>query len=103
MLDPVSHHQEIRCDAISDLSRPIVIQSAMINPNGKGANNEWISLHNRTSKNVKVDNWVITDKEGRKGELKGGIQPGESLRFKGRYNLRILVVGLSFMTTIVVL
>ncbi|MDB4223359.1 DNA/RNA non-specific endonuclease [Granulosicoccus sp.] len=94
MLDPVSHHQEIRCDAISDLFRPIVIQSAMINPNGKGASNEWISLHNRTSKNVKVDNWVITDKEGRKGKLKGGIPPGESLRIKGGHKGTIKLANL---------
>ncbi len=63
--------------------RQIVVVSAMINPKGNESTGEWVSLHNRGSRRVTINNWRLVDGQGREGTIQGAIGSGESMRIKG--------------------
>lgn len=88
---PVGDGENIICRAderrgdIEHLSqRKIIINSAMINPQGNEKRGEWISLHNRGNRKTSIRNWMLVDGHGRKATLTGSINSGESVRLKGK-------------------
>ncbi len=81
-LVPVQDHTR---SGVEDLrEREIVINSAMIDPKPGQQAGEWVSLHNRGSGRRELNDWVLTDRVGRKLVFKGAINSGESLRISGR-------------------
>jgi endonuclease G, mitochondrial len=64
--------------------RKVIINSAMINPVGNEKLGEWVSLHNRGNRKIKIDNWRLVDGQGRGAVLTGSINSGESIRLKGK-------------------
>ncbi|MCZ6618469.1 MAG: DNA/RNA non-specific endonuclease [Gammaproteobacteria bacterium] len=65
-------------------TRRIVINSAMIDPQGSERRGEWISLHNRGNRKTSIRGWRLIDGKGRVAELTDSIGSGESKRLKGR-------------------
>ena len=64
-------------------TRKIIINSAMIDPLGNENEGEWISLHNRGSQEVQIDQWKLLDRMGRSASLQGRIPSGESFKIQG--------------------
>ena len=63
--------------------RPIVINSAMINPEGNEPGSEWISLHNRSNEEAPIGGWLLVDGRGKEAILPSSIGAGESIALKG--------------------
>jgi endonuclease G len=81
--DVIDSGTDTRC-AIEALSeRHVVINAAMINPIGDEAQNEWVSLYNRGSDQIILDNWRLVDGQGREATINGQIQSGETLILRG--------------------
>ena len=79
----VTNQDETRCDLVALADRRLIIASAMVNPQGKEAEGEWINLHNVGSSKIKLDDWTLADSKQRQATLKGDIEPGGSLRLDG--------------------
>ncbi len=72
-----------RCEVEPLAQRRIIINSAMINPEGNEHRGEWISLHNRGNRKTSLRKWRLVDGQGREVVLQHSINAGESLRLKG--------------------
>ena len=59
---------------------PIRIAAAMVNPSADERANEWISLINLGAEHVSIEDWVLTDHQGRTRRLSGAIEPGVAIR-----------------------
>ena len=64
--------------------RRVIIVSAMINPKGNETRLEWVSLHNLSSRKIKIENWRLVDGKGREATLSGEILSGEAIKLKGK-------------------
>lgn len=84
-----SSHPRMKMEHLS--KRKIIINSAMINPKGAQKSGEWISLHNRGNKKIKIDGWKLVDGQGRTGLLSGSIDSGESIKLKGKRKGNVLL------------
>lgn len=80
----VARAAEVRDPVGALAERPVVINSAMINPTSRQQSGEWVSLHNRGGGRISLKKWSLTDKMGRRTELDGSINSGDSLRVTGR-------------------
>jgi len=81
--DVVAEGTDQRCQIEALSKRDVVINAAMINPDGDEGKNEWVSLFNRGSKKVILKDWVMIDGESREAKVNGVIESGRSLRLKG--------------------
>ena len=82
--DVVIDPQERR-SSIEPLSkRRVSIMAAMINPVGKDAGAEWITLLNRSEAPVDLKDWSLKDHVGRSTVLKHVLDPGESIKLLGK-------------------
>ncbi|HED15457.1 MAG TPA: lamin tail domain-containing protein, partial [Gammaproteobacteria bacterium] len=84
-----SSHQRKKIEHLS--IRKVIINSAMINPKGPQKSGEWISLHNRGNKKIKIDGWRLVDGQGRTGTLTGSIGSGESIKIKGKNKGKVML------------
>lgn len=90
-VDVVSEEAEKRKGAEHLSKRKIIINSAMINPEGNEPEGEWISLHNLGNRKTSIKGWTLIDGQGRQAVLKGSIKPGESLKLKGKAKGKVLL------------
>ena len=60
----------------------VFIAAALVNPVGKEADGEWVSIANLTSETVSLDGWKLSDDKRRTKTLTGTIGPGESVRIQ---------------------
>lgn len=79
----VSSSEDTRRDIVHMAERRIIINSAMIDPEGNERAGEWISLHNRGSSETNINDWVLVDGQDRRVTLNGNIGAGESLVLRG--------------------
>ena len=80
----ISDHQDQRISICAQSVRPIIINSAMIDPVGNEKTGEWISLFNRTSRKKTLKDWTMLDSKGRKTIVNGSIEAGEAIKLKGK-------------------
>lgn len=78
-----------RCKIEKLSERQIIINAAMINPIGNEQRNEWISLYNRGSHKVSLAGWNLFDGQERVASISGSIEPGETLKLKGKLKGKI--------------
>jgi len=84
MDDVVPTGSDMRCDIEALAERRIVINAAMINPEGDEARGEWVSLYNRGSEKIVIKDWKLVDGQGREAIVNGDIASGEAFQLKGR-------------------
>ncbi len=84
MDDVVEHSTDMRCSIEKLAERQIVINAAMIDPIGDEQSGEWVSLFNRGSHAVDLENWQLIDGSGRVAQISGRLETGEILRLQGQ-------------------
>ena len=54
--------------------------AALINPKGHDSKKEWLSILNKSDKQVTLDGWVVLNQKGQVMNLKGRLQPGKTIK-----------------------
>jgi len=58
----------------------VFIAAALVNPDGKDKDNEWVALVNYSSNNINLDGWTLSDTKRTPYKLSGSLISGESIR-----------------------
>lgn len=79
----VADPEAIRPKEVALPERQIIINGAMINPFGNERKGEWVTLLNRGSETVWLNQWRLVDGRGRTATLDASLPPGHSICLDG--------------------